>query len=482
VAELTAGLRLADRYRLEEPIGTGGMSQVWRGVDTVLGRTVAVKTLAPALVADPRLRETVRREARAAAQFAHPHVTQVYDYGEATLDDGVVMPFLVMELLAGDTLANRLRVGPLPWPEAVRVGADVAAALAAAHRLGIVHRDVKPGNVMLTPSGTKVLDFGIAALASPGRSGPGRSGPGSSGEVVLVAGTPAYAAPEALRGEPPSPASDVYGLGALLLEMLTGAPPSPATTWAEAVRLDAAGPARPPELAVPQLPEPVRELCLACLSRDPDARPTAGHAARTLLATVGPADPALGRARVARVPVGPVVPRPTLLERAPPIAEAGHAGPARPGAAVARRWGTGLAAAATFALLAALLALGAAMLFSARNPSSPGAGGATTPPPTTSASPTPPANTPAALIGAIEARIAQAITAGEIGQETALDLMDEVRDLRERLDRGRLRDIGKRADNLRDQVEQRAEDERLDAALAQDLDELLRSLIRITGD
>jgi len=472
VAELTAGLQLADRYRLEERIGTGGMSQVWRGVDTVLGRTVAVKTLAPALVADPLLRETVRREARAAAQFAHPHVTQVYDYGEAALDGGVVMPFLVMELLDGDTLANRLRSGPLPWPEAVRVGADVAAALSAAHRLGIVHRDVKPANVMLTRSGTKVLDFGIAALI----------GATTTGEVMLTAGTPAYAAPEALRGGPPSPASDVYGLGALLFEMLTGAPPSSATTWAEAVRLDAAG-APPPGLVVSKLPEPVRELCLACLSRDPDARPSSGHAARTLVAAIGPNDPALGRARVAP---GPAPPRPTLLERVPAAGEAQGAappGPALPGAAVARRWGTGLAAAATFALLAALLALGAAMLFSARTPSSPNATGPTTPPARTTAPPTTaPAGSPAELIDTIEARIAQAISAGEIGQETALDLMDEVRDLRERLDRGRLRDVGKRADNLRDRVEERAEDDRIGAALANDLDQLLRSLIRLSGD
>jgi serine/threonine-protein kinase len=456
------------------------MSQVWRGVDTVLGRTVAVKTLAPALVADPRLREAVRREARAAAQLAHPHVMQVYDFGEAALDDGVVVPFLVMELLEGDTLADRLRSGPLPWPDAVRIGADVAAALAAAHRLGIVHRDVKPGNVVITPAGPKVLDFGIAALT--GATGATVTGPTAIGEVVL-AGTPAYAAPEALRGEPPSPASDVYGLGALLFEMLTGAPPSPATTWAEAVRADAArSGSAPPDLAVPQLPEPVRELCLACLSREPDNRPTSGRVARSLLAAAAPAEPALGRARVVRAPA---VPRPTLLERVAPPPDGGAAPvPPRPGALVAHRWGTGLAAAAAFALLAALLALGAAMLFTARTPFSPGAGGATTPtPPATTTPPaTQPANTAGELIGALQARIEQAITAGEVSSETAFDLLDDVRDLRERLDRGRLRDITKRADNLRDRVEQRAEDDRITATLAADLDELLQRLIRLSGD
>ncbi|MEK8105933.1 protein kinase [Micromonospora sp. M12] len=164
MSPFTPTLRLHDRYVLHERIGLGGMSEVWRGDDEVLGRPVAIKVLAGQFATDPQLRATIQREARAAARLTHPHVTQVYDYAEATLSGGVVVPYLVMELVEGHNLADRLRTGPLPWPEAVRVAGQIAAALAAAHRIGVVHRDVKPGNVMLTDTGAKVLDFGIAAL------------------------------------------------------------------------------------------------------------------------------------------------------------------------------------------------------------------------------------------------------------------------------------------------------------------------------
>ena len=136
---------------------------------------------------------------------------------------GAVLPYLVMELVDGESLADRLRSGPLPWPEATRIGAQVAAALSVAHGLGIVHRDIKPGNVMLTAGGAKVLDFGIAALAG-----------GSDIDAGRIVGTPAYAAPERLRRAPVAPPSDVYALGALLYEALTGHPPVPAATWQDA--------------------------------------------------------------------------------------------------------------------------------------------------------------------------------------------------------------------------------------------------------
>ncbi|MFJ6954982.1 serine/threonine-protein kinase, partial [Micromonospora aurantiaca (nom. illeg.)] len=147
MSPFTPALRLHDRYVLRERIGLGGMSEVWRADDEVLHRPVAVKALAGQLAADPQLRAVIQREARAAARLTHPHVTQVYDYGEATLDGGVVVPYLVMELVEGQTLADRLAGGPLAWPDAVRTAGQVAGALAAAHRIGVVHRDVKPANV-----------------------------------------------------------------------------------------------------------------------------------------------------------------------------------------------------------------------------------------------------------------------------------------------------------------------------------------------
>src|SRR5262249_51816797 len=250
MSPFSPGMTLHDRFSLRERIGRGGMSEVWSADDQVLGRTVAVKVLAVPLAADPLLRAATWREARATAQLTHPHITQVYDYGEASVPGGGVVPYLVMELVAGENLADRLRSGPLPWPEAVRVTAQVADALAAAHRSGIVHRDIKPDNVMLTGSGAKVLDFGIAALAG-----------GSDTDGGRLVGTPGYAAPERLRLAPAAPAGDVYALGALLYEMLTGHPLVPAQSWQDAAAAHRAG-VPVPSLDVLGLPRPATRLFL----------------------------------------------------------------------------------------------------------------------------------------------------------------------------------------------------------------------------
>jgi eukaryotic-like serine/threonine-protein kinase len=196
---------VGERYRLVEPLGSGGMSVVWRAYDEVLRRSVAVKLLASRLAADPRSRERIRAEARAAARLSHPHITAVHDYGESTVDDGPPVPYVVMELADGDSLEVRLADGPLPWRMAVAICAQVATALAAVHARGLVHRDIKPANVMLTPGGAKVVDFGISAIAGDYTD---------SQEEFL--GTPAYLAPERVDGGPAEPASDVYALGLVL--------------------------------------------------------------------------------------------------------------------------------------------------------------------------------------------------------------------------------------------------------------------------
>ncbi|WP_205808123.1 serine/threonine-protein kinase [Micromonospora sp. HNM0581] len=269
MSPFSSSLRLHDRYVLHERVGLGGMSEVWRADDDVLGRSVAVKVLAGTFAVDPDLRATLRREARAAARLTHPHVTQVYDYGEAALADGNIVPYLVMELVVGRNLADRLTDGPLPWRPALRMAAEVAAALAAAHRLGVVHCDIKPGNVMLTDNGAKVLDFGIAALAGS----PTPDGRPAGGTLM---GTPAYLAPERLSGAPPHPASDVYALGVLLYRALTGEVPLPVHSWQDAVRVHADRPAvASPQ--VPDLPTDLAEVVLACLDPDPERRPTAGR-------------------------------------------------------------------------------------------------------------------------------------------------------------------------------------------------------------
>lgn len=266
---LAPGTLLARRYRLLDRIGVGGMSVIWRAHDEMLERGVAVKVLATDLAADARFRQRVRHEARAAAALVHPHVTAVYDYGEVFDADGEATAYVVMELLEGEPLSARLTAGPMPWPAALRTCAEVAEALAAAHRHGIVHRDVTADNVMLTGGGAKVLDFGIATTIGA----PDEDIDGST------FGTPAYVAPERLDGRRAKPATDTYALGVLLFEMLTGQPPYPADTWEE---LAAASRDQPPPLAVTGLPAEVAALCHRCLAVEPRERPTANQVAWTL--------------------------------------------------------------------------------------------------------------------------------------------------------------------------------------------------------
>ncbi|MEU4790454.1 protein kinase [Micromonospora tulbaghiae] len=280
MATLQAGRLLARRYRLIDRVGAGGMSVIWRARDEVLDRVVAVKVLAPSLAADARFRDMVREEARSAAQLDHPHVTAVHDYGETVAPDGSITSFVVMELLSGEELEHLLTQGPLPWPAAVETGAQVAEALAAAHRLGIVHRDVTPANVMMTGTGAKVLDFGIAT----------RIGAPDDDEDGGTFGTPAYVAPERLDGAPAQPATDVYSLGVLLFETLTGQPPYPAETWEQLSAALADSP-EPTLDDVPGLPGPVADICLRCLARDPRRRPTARRVAAVLRDQMLPADP-----------------------------------------------------------------------------------------------------------------------------------------------------------------------------------------------
>jgi eukaryotic-like serine/threonine-protein kinase len=270
-------LRLAGRYRLVAKLGTGGMSVVWRGYDETLGREVAVKVLAPQLATDRTFRDRLRQEALAAARLCHPHITGVYDFGEALLSEHLTVPYVVMELNDGESVGARIgRQGSLDWPEAVMVCAEVASALATAHARGVVHRDVTPANVMLTGAGAKVVDFGISAVVGQRDAGPDGS----------LLGTPAYLAPERLGGAPVSPATDVYALGLVLYRALTGRMPWPAQTTTEALRAHLyADPEPVPEL--PGMPPAVADLCLRCLAKDPADRPLSAELARGLAATVG---------------------------------------------------------------------------------------------------------------------------------------------------------------------------------------------------
>jgi hypothetical protein len=252
---------------LDQDIGAGGMSVVWRAHDELLGRSVAVKVLSGEQRACAC--DTIRAEAQAAAGLHHPNVTNVYDYGESVGEDGTREPYVVMELLSGVSLADRLESGPLPPDTALRVCAEVAAALAAAHTCNVVHRDVKPGNIMLTPTGVKVFDFGIAAPVGE---------PDAADPAGMILGTPAYLAPERLLGGTVMPETDVYSLGLLLYRLLTGEQPRPPN--------DAfAGPAPLP--AMEGVPTEVVDLYAACVETIPRRRPSAGEAAEVLAAAAG---------------------------------------------------------------------------------------------------------------------------------------------------------------------------------------------------
>ncbi|MBN1174758.1 MAG: serine/threonine protein kinase [Micromonosporaceae bacterium] len=252
------------------------MSVVWRGYDTVLGRPVAVKLLRADIPPVGGCSEIVRTEARAAARMAHPNVARVYDLGQARLRSGAQVAYLVMELLEGQTLATHLAAGPLGWPTTARVCADVAAGLSASHARGIVHRDVKPTNIMITSFGAKVFDFGLAVIV-------GQPEALTRGCVV---GTPAYVAPERLRGRAAVPASDVYGLGLVMYRCLAGRPPWAISTIDELVTAHLTADPAPLPLAE-GVPGEIKELCLRCLRKNPEQRPTARQVAVTLARCAG---------------------------------------------------------------------------------------------------------------------------------------------------------------------------------------------------
>src|SRR5712691_444959 len=259
MARIDADLTLGQRYRLLRRIATGGMGSVWEAEDSVLHRRVAVKGLLEGLAADGRFLERFRREARAAAGLSHPNVASVYDYGE---EDST--PYIVMELLRGETLAERLRGdGALPADEAVRITEGVAAALQAAHDAGVVHRDVKPGNIMLTPAGeVKVLDFGIAR-ATTGES---------LTQTATVLGTATYFSPEQAQGDSVDARSDIYSLGCVLYEMLTAHPPFAGdTAVAVAFKHVKEDPVAPSRLNH-DVPQELDAVVMKCLAKNPANR------------------------------------------------------------------------------------------------------------------------------------------------------------------------------------------------------------------
>ncbi|MDQ0577382.1 Stk1 family PASTA domain-containing Ser/Thr kinase [Agromyces albus] len=216
------GRILAGRYRVGALIGRGGMSDVHVGSDTRLGRQVAIKLLKPQLATDPAFRMRFRQEAQSAARMAHPTIVRVFDAGEETVVDAagqeVQLPFIVMEFVEGRLLKEIIHDGPLEAAAAVRVIDGVLTALEYSHRAGVVHRDIKPGNIMITTTGqVKVMDFGIARAVSDGST--------TVAQTTAILGTASYFSPEQAKGEVVDARTDLYSTGVVLFEMLTGRPP-----------------------------------------------------------------------------------------------------------------------------------------------------------------------------------------------------------------------------------------------------------------
>jgi eukaryotic-like serine/threonine-protein kinase len=257
------GTVLAGRYQLGDPIAVGGAGEVWQAVDVMLDRPVAVKLLRAEYAQHPETLVRFRSEARHAASLIHPGIAKIFDYHDGGAEH---VPFLVMELVEGPSLADVLTRGPLDPAEAMDVVAQAAAGLDAAHCSGLVHRDIKPANLLLTPDGVvKITDFGIAHAAG--------SAPVTRQGTLI--GTPAYLAPERVAGEPATPASDLYSLGILAHECLTGTRPYAGTSTEIAL---AHG-----QRALPPLPDHVPPAVAAFVAdltaRDPADRPSSGRLA-----------------------------------------------------------------------------------------------------------------------------------------------------------------------------------------------------------
>jgi serine/threonine-protein kinase len=461
---VTAGTRLADRYVLLHPIGTGGMGTVWRAADATLDRPVAVKILAAELTDDPELRQRLHREARAAARLAHPHITKVYDYGE-TAEDGRVVQFLVMELLSGRTLADRLHDGPLPLGETAQTGAEVGEALAAAHQNGVIHRDITPGNVMLTSTGARVLDFGISTVV-------GEAAITIAGRTL---GTPAYLAPERVAGRPATPAVDVYALAAVLVHAVTG------HTLYEGTWTDQAHAHMHAEPTLDDVPGNLAFLLTACLAKDPRSRPAAAQVA-TALRHIGLSQSATTALAAANVPM----PRshPPGSARATRLLPAYLSSSTTELSARKPRQPTGPGRVAAWAAVAFLAIAGGMLLL---NTLTGGAGGGTAKPAETrtssTASSTPtrtqppePSNAQQALEELRDVTSA-ALAGGDLRARAAADINRTLTVAVNLAARERFGDARKRLDDLSDRVAKRYEDGEVSAPVYGELTRLLDYLI-----
>jgi eukaryotic-like serine/threonine-protein kinase len=278
---------VGDRYAVIETLGSGGMAVVYRARDQELERDVAIKVLPEHLVSNGEVRERFEREARLVGRLSHPNIVNVYDVGKA---EG--RPYIVMECVDGVTLADELaRRGRFPAADAVELALQACAGLEHAHRHGLVHRDIKPRNLLLRPDGVlKIADFGIARAVE---------GTQLTAEGTVL-GTAVYAAPEQASGEKVTTAADIYSLGAVLYELISGRPPFEYESLPELVLKQREGRVASLSDSVPEVPRHLDEIVLRCLAPEPSARPASATAlARELAQDAGAEEPTV----VARPPM-----------------------------------------------------------------------------------------------------------------------------------------------------------------------------------
>ncbi len=309
---------LSNRYQLLEPIGQGGMAQVYRARDLMLERTVAIKTLRSTFSSDRAFQERFRQEAKAAANLSHPNIVTVHDFG---FDQGML--FIVMEHVPGTNLKTMIEnLGKFSVEDAIPLLVQAAAGIGYAHRAGLVHCDVKPHNMLVTPDRRlKVADFGIARAIASIR-------PEEQSEVIW--GSPLYFSPEQAAGQAPSPASDVYSLGIVMYELLTGRPPFVAKTAEKMAELHREAAPQPPSQLNPAITPELEQIILKVLSKEPSARYRTADQLGRVLMTFGAAKKSPAVALTPQPPIGdsqPVAPTAKPAQPVRPVVR-----PASPGA------------------------------------------------------------------------------------------------------------------------------------------------------
>jgi serine/threonine protein kinase len=268
---LSSGTKLGP-YEILSPLGAGGMGEVYRARDTRLDRTVAIKVLPSHLSESAEARQRFDREARAISSLSHPHICHLYDVGQ---QDGT--SYLVMEYLEGETLADRLRKGPLPLEQVLKIGAEICEALEKAHRSGVVHRDLKPSNIMLSKNGTKLMDFGLAkARVTAVGAGSSSNSLATMSEPLTtegtIVGTFQYMSPEQVEGKEADARSDIFSVGAVLYEMVTGKRAFEGKTTASTIAAILAAEPKPISTIQPMTPAAPDSIVKQCLAKDPDER------------------------------------------------------------------------------------------------------------------------------------------------------------------------------------------------------------------